>query len=1071
MRKTVFRGTHQAARAIWPVKPLALAISLASAGAGAETISGRISEADTGASIEGATISIPELGADEVSGAGGSYRFTEIEPGTYTLRVRYSGLKLTEETVRVEAGSDVALDIALADSDASALEEVVVYGQVIERGQARAINDQRASRAIETVISKDLFGQINDGNIANAMQRMPGLSADGNGGDEIPRYINIRGVSASLNSVQVDGSRLPTSGTGRGNAYGNTGRGFALDDLPADAIEKIEIIKAPTPDMDGDGLGGTVNLVTKSALDYGERRFEYKVGGNYNDLREDTFGSAAGTYMDTFEFGAGRQLGISLTASYYETQEGFDNRDVDYNPLRPGDAINSGLGVAQTLQQIGPLKPALQNVGDQQPVALFFVEDTEFNNNVIDRERIGFSGNFDLEWSERTSFALKTVYNTEDQFVDDFRYHKIGDNDHGDNCRETFDPANPQSCFLSRRIIDGPAPGDPVRLGSDPQFRSTIDSVSGDANGFLSGRTTLDADGNPRGAVQYDGQTNQRDIELWSISFSGDHQFDRATLSGGINVSRAEKSDLELDGEFEREGFAFAYDNLDPFTSVNSDYRVINSEFSYIPNADPFEMVIDENRPDTIAPDDYQSEFVDTSEDRLSIKVDYEQQLPEMQFVTGSWKVGMKYATMEKDTDYEEVQYDLAAPGDAGYLLVPWADLVKENPFGPVDQQRMPFTADMAALNAFVNDPANASNGSFEIDELGSLEDSLEQDFTYEEDVWAAYAMASFEAGPVEFIAGLRWEYTDTSVQRNVFNDLNDNGFDLADVSVVNEDRDYHQLLPALHLKWEVMDDLLLRFASTKTYARPSVLDLVNVRRVEEEDDPVEIDEGNFSLPALESQNTDLVLEYYPPEGLWSVGLFRKDMENFSFPSTIIIENVPEFGGRQVQIKTPQATGEAINQGVELSVFQRLYFLPGALNGFFVNANYTWTDSDAEYPGRENETLPTRGASEELIFASVGYEQWGFSGEVQYRSRSPFIEGLAFVDAQGANDFTEDDIFGATETWNVNFSYEVSKGMTVYLNGTNIFNETNASRQGFTPYPEDVYYNERRIAFGVKGVF
>ena len=1070
MRNTTVRGTHQAAGATWPVKPLALAISLASAGAGAETISGRISEADTGRSLQGATISIPELDADEVSGAGGSYRFTEIEPGTYTLRVRYSGLELAEETIRVEAGRDVSRDIALADTGSADLEEVVVYGQVIERGQARAINDQRASQAIETVISKDLFGQVNDGNIANAMQRMPGLSADSNGGDEIPRYINIRGVSASLNSVQVDGARLPTSGTGRGNAYGNTGRGFALDDLPADAIEKIEIIKAPTPDMDGDGLGGTVNLVTKSALDYGERRFEYKVGGNYNDLREDTFGSAAGTYMDTFEFGAGRQLGVSLTASYYETQEGFDNRDVDYNPLRPGDAINSGLGLADTLQQIGPVEVALQNREDVTPAAVFFVEDTEFNTNVIDRERIGFSGNFNLQWSDRTSFALKTIYNTEDQFVDDLRYHKIMDNDHGDNCRETFDPANPQSCFLSRRIIDGPAPGDPVRLGSDPQFRSTIASVSADSTGLQSGRTTLDADGNPRGEVQYDGQTNQIDIDLWSIGFSGDHQFDRAKLSASINVSRTEKTDLELDGDFAREGFAFAYDDLNQFESVDSDYPVINNEFSYIPNADPFEMVVDESRPDTIAPDFFQEEFVDSSEDRLSIKVDYEQQLPQMEFVTGSWKVGVKYASMEKETDYDETQYEFAEPGDAGYLLVPWTDLVKENPFGPVDRQRMPFTLDVAAANAFVNDPANAGNGSFEIDEPGSLEDSLEQDFAYEEDIWAAYAMASFETGPIEFIAGLRWEYTDTTVERNIFV-LDDDGFDRGDVSLTEDDRDYHQLLPALHLKWEVRKDLLLRFASTKTYARPSVLDLVNTRKVEEEDDPVEIDEGNFDLPPLESENIDLVLEYYPPEGLWSVGLFRKDMENFSFPSTTIIENVPEFGGKQVQIKTPLAASEARNQGLELSVFQRLYFLPGALNGFFVNANYTWTDSDAEIPGRENESLPTRGASEELIFASLGYEARGFSAEVQYRSRSPFIEGLAFVDAQGANDFNEDDIFGENATWNVNFSYQMSDELTFYLNGTNITTSRNASRQGFTFYPEDVYYNERRIAFGIKGVF
>ncbi|MDZ7825360.1 MAG: TonB-dependent receptor plug domain-containing protein [Gammaproteobacteria bacterium] len=256
--------------------------------------------------------------------------------------------------IALASGGVFAEEKAVEDQRGEELiDEVVVYGRMIETGQARAIGDQRDAKAIKTVISKELFGQVNDGNIATAMQRMPGLSADSNGGDEIPRYINIRGVATAFNSVQVDSARMPTSGTGRGNAYGNTGRGFALDDLPAAAIEKIEIIKAPTPDMDGDGLGGSVNLITKSALDYGERTFQYKAAGNYNALREETFPNATGTYIDQFDFGNGRELGVSVTASYNETNEGFDNRDLDYNPLRPGDAIDSGLGLQQTIAAAG----------------------------------------------------------------------------------------------------------------------------------------------------------------------------------------------------------------------------------------------------------------------------------------------------------------------------------------------------------------------------------------------------------------------------------------------------------------------------------------------------------------------------------------------------------------------------------------------------------------------------------------------------------------------------------------------------------------------------------------------
>ncbi|MDZ7825359.1 MAG: TonB-dependent receptor [Gammaproteobacteria bacterium] len=629
------------------------------------------------------------------------------------------------------------------------------------------------------------------------------------------------------------------------------------------------------------------------------------------------------------------------------------------------------------------------------------------------------------------------------------------DADHGDSCEG-------QECF-SRLIVDGPAPSAPVRLGSDPDRLSSVQRVD-----LTSGLATLDAAGNPRGEVRYDGQTNDIDIELWSFGVGAEHQFDRAKLEAQLNVSQASKTDFEVDGDFKREGFAFEYDAPTFFRAVDEDFRVINGDFSYLPDVDPFALVVDETRADTIQPDFFQTEFNDVVEDRLSFKLDYERDLPAMDFVTGSWKAGVKYASMEKVFDYTEVQYEFAEPGDAGYSLVPWADLIHENPYGPVDAQPMPFTPDMAAQLSFVNDPANAGNGSFEIDGPGSLEDSIEQDYSYEEDIYAAYGMVTFQAGPLEVIGGLRWELTDMTVDRNEINDRSGD-FTEDDFSPASDDRDYRNLLPALHLKWAVTDNLLLRFASTKTFARPQILDLVSVRVVEEEDDPVEIDTGNFDLPALESQNLDLVLEYYTEEGLWSAGLFRKDLENFSFPATTIIDNVEEFGGRQVQIKSPQAANTARNQGLELSVFQRLGFLPAPFDGLFVNANYTYTDSDATYPNREDDDLPTRGASEHLAFASLGYEWRGLSAEVQYRRRSPYIEGLAFVDAQGANDFTEDDVFGETETWNANLSYQVLDQVTVFVNGTNLFNEQNASRQGFANTPEDVYFNERRIAFGIEG--
>jgi hypothetical protein len=126
------------------------------------------------------------------------------------------------------------------------------------------------------VTSEELFGEMTDNNIAEALQRIPGISANSDGGSEIPRYVNIRGFDGSLNSVQLNGSRLPTSGTGQGTVYGDT-------------------------------VGGIVNLITKSAFDRGGRSIEFSAGADYIALRE--------KFVPNFTFGYSDLLSQGRTVS------------------------------------------------------------------------------------------------------------------------------------------------------------------------------------------------------------------------------------------------------------------------------------------------------------------------------------------------------------------------------------------------------------------------------------------------------------------------------------------------------------------------------------------------------------------------------------------------------------------------------------------------------------------------------------------------------------------------------------------------------------------------------------
>lgn len=120
--------------------------------------------------------------------------------------------------------------------------------------------------------------------------------------------INIRGVEGDYNSFQIDGNRLPSSGGGRGiNA-----RQFA-----AGGITRIEVIKAPTPDRDGDAIGGIINVVSRSAFQRSDREFEFDAAGGYGDLPEKWGHAFELKYSDIFSIGGGAGLltGVITTQS------------------------------------------------------------------------------------------------------------------------------------------------------------------------------------------------------------------------------------------------------------------------------------------------------------------------------------------------------------------------------------------------------------------------------------------------------------------------------------------------------------------------------------------------------------------------------------------------------------------------------------------------------------------------------------------------------------------------------------------------------------------------------------
>src|SRR5262245_45715326 len=204
---------------------------------------------------------------------------------------------------------------------------LVVSGE--REGQAQAITLQKISDGVKNVISTDAFGNVK-GNPADLLVRLPAV--EGIYCSDQIRYVRIRGMNENLTTVTMDGNRLADA------ASAGVTRQFQFQTVSSDTIERLEVVKSPTPDMDGDSIGGAVNLVSKSAFDSsGERRLSALVGvvSRLTDPRPDPkiFPIQLNlSYSEVF----GKKLGVAFNYSYRRVYTLSDYNNQSYEQLPNG---------------------------------------------------------------------------------------------------------------------------------------------------------------------------------------------------------------------------------------------------------------------------------------------------------------------------------------------------------------------------------------------------------------------------------------------------------------------------------------------------------------------------------------------------------------------------------------------------------------------------------------------------------------------------------------------------------------------------------------------------------------
>lgn len=348
-------------------------------------VAGRITDTSTGRPLPDATVTIDALGRTATTDRAGQFRILDVPAGSHQVSVDYVGFDRRTQTVAVPETGTAAADFAMGTAT---VEAITVVG--FRLAQATALQSKRSSINIKDSITANDAGKLPDRNAAETLVRVPGLSVTTDQGEG--RYVTVRGIDSALNNVTIDGQLI-------GSPEGDTRR-VALDTVPADLLAKVEVVKAVTPDMDGNAIGGSINLITPSAFDNPEGHFfSATADAGYYDLNgENPFGAAL-AYGQTF--GAEKQWGVVLSASY-------SDRTFNSQNVQGGDPWTEE--------------------GD------FFVPD-EFNlrDYEIERIRTGFVANLEYRPSDRVSLYFRNLYNEyedtelQSEYVADYRNGDLED--------------------------------------------------------------------------------------------------------------------------------------------------------------------------------------------------------------------------------------------------------------------------------------------------------------------------------------------------------------------------------------------------------------------------------------------------------------------------------------------------------------------------------------------------------------------------------------------------------------------------------------------------------------------
>lgn len=270
-------------------------------------IEGRVFNPATGSYVNNARVVIEAQRLETFTDEYGQYAFPRVSPGPVTVRVFYTGFAPQSQLVNVTAGGRADGNVTLRAAGDPAEPTVVLdaFTVATNRDMAAsdiAVNEQRYSAAIKNVVAADSFGDIAEGNVGEFAKFLPGVTLNRDGSDG--RSISLGGVPPSGTPIMVDGNTLASA------ASSSASRTVELEQISITSMSRVEITRSQTPDSPANAIGGTVNLVSKSAFERVRPQYAFKTylsfkGGDFSLKREpDPFNGRSYPFEPNIELSA-----------------------------------------------------------------------------------------------------------------------------------------------------------------------------------------------------------------------------------------------------------------------------------------------------------------------------------------------------------------------------------------------------------------------------------------------------------------------------------------------------------------------------------------------------------------------------------------------------------------------------------------------------------------------------------------------------------------------------------------------------------------------------------------------